>query len=309
MRIVFLGSGAFSIPSFEALQASRHQVVAVVTQPDREKGRGLGLQPPPLKPVALAHGVPVLQPSRIKHPEAQGDLAALVPELGVVVAYGQILPRSVIDIPPKGMLNVHASLLPKYRGAAPIQWAIAQGERQTGVTTMLIDEGLDTGPILLSRAIPIGAEETAPELETRLASLGAEVLLETVEQLEKGTARPEPQDHSRATLAPLLRKEDGAIDWRQTAEQIARRVRGFSPWPGTSATYEGRLVKVLAARPVPGPTGEPGTVALLEPEGIVVVCGSGSCLRLESVQPESRNKMTASAFAAGQRLPLGARFS
>jgi methionyl-tRNA formyltransferase len=199
VRIVFLGSGSFAIPCFEALLDAGHDVPALVTQPDRERGRGQALAPPPIKPVAERRGVPVLQPRRVREPEAQEALRRLEPELQVVVAFGQILPRSVIDVAPRGTVNVHASLLPKLRGAAPIQWAIATGEEETGVTTMLIDEGLDTGPTLLARRTPIGPEETAAELEPQLARLGAEVLLETVRGLATGTLVPSPQDDARAT--------------------------------------------------------------------------------------------------------------
>jgi len=307
LKLVFLGSGSFAIPSLEAL-ISHHEVAAVITQPDREKGRGRGFAPPPVKPVAQAHGVPVLQPLRIKHPEAQEALRSLAPELQVIVAYGQILPSSVIDIPPRGTVNVHASLLPRYRGAAPIQWAIVNAEHETGVTTMQIDEGLDTGPLLLSRALSIGAEETAGELEPRLARLGAEVLIETLDRLAEGTLTPTPQDHRQATLAPLIRKQDGRLDWDQPAANIACRVRGFHPWPGTSTSHAGRTLKLLRVRPEPGSGGEPGQLVALDRSGLVVACGLGTRLRVLELQPESRRPMSAVAYAAGARLEPGARF-
>ena len=308
LRIVFLGSGAFAIPGFEALLDAGHDVVALVTQPDREKGRGQRPAPPPLKPVAERRGVRVLQPPRVREPAAQEELRRLAPELQVVVAYGQILPRSVIDIAPRGTLNVHASLLPRLRGAAPIQWAIANGETETGVTTMLIDEGLDTGPTLLARASPIGPEETAADLEPRLARLGALVLLETVAGLAAGTLSARPQDHARATFAPILKKEDGRLDWNQPAPTLACRVRGFHPWPGTHTSLDGKLLKVLAARAEASGPGEPGAVVAVDREGIMVACAEGTRLRLIEVQPESRKPMPASAFAAGARLSSGARF-
>jgi methionyl-tRNA formyltransferase len=308
LRIVFLGSSPFAIPCFEALIAAGHQVVGLITQPDREKGRGRELAPPPLKPVAESHGVPVLQPRRIREPEALAALRALAPAVQVVVAYGQILPRTVIDAAPLGTVNVHASLLPRYRGAAPVQWAIVRGERETGVTTMLIDEGLDTGPLLLSRSTSIGEEETAPQLEARLARIGAELLLQTLDGLRRGTLTPHPQDAGLATLAPLLKKEDGVVDWSATAEDIARQVRGFQPWPGTATTVQGRTLKILRARPdLPGP-GAPGVVAGVDRDGIVVGCGGGTRLRLLAVQPESRRAMSAQDFAAGVRVTPGARF-
>src|SRR6185295_18592695 len=211
VRVVFLGSGAFAVPSLAALLDAGHDVAAVVTQPDREKGRGRALAATPAKVLAEQRGVPVLQPRRIKEPAAIDELRVLRPDVQVVVAYGQILPRSVIDIPRLGTVNVHSSLLPRYRGAAPIHWAVVNGERETGVTTMMIDAGLDTGPTLLARATPIGEEETAPELEARLARMGGELLVETIDGLLDGSVHPVPQDHERATLAPLLRKEDGRV--------------------------------------------------------------------------------------------------
>lgn len=311
MRIVFFGSGAFAIPCLEALLDAGHEVSALVTQPDREKGRGQALAPPPLKPVAEGRGVLVLQPRRVREPEAQEVLRRLAPELQVVVAYGQILPRTVIDIAPRGTVNVHASLLPKLRGAAPIQWAIASGETETGVTTMLIDEGLDTGPTLLRRATPIGPEETAAELEPRLAHLGADVLLETVRGLADGSVSPTPQDHARVTLAPLLKREDGQVDWSRPAAEIARRARGFHPWPGAFTLHDARLLKLLRVRAsppsAPATDAAPGTVLRLGSEGLVVACGAGSQLLVVEVQPESRRAMAAAAFAAGARLTPGAR--
>ena len=308
MRIVFLGSGSFAVPSLEALLDAGHDVAALVTQPDREKGRGRTLAPPPTKPVAESRGLPVLQPRRVREPEAQEALRRLAPELSVVVAFGQILPRSVIDIARRGTVNVHASLLPKLRGAAPIQWAIANGDTETGVTTMLIDEGLDTGPTLLSRATPIAPEETAADLEPRLARMGAELLLETVRGLEGGTVLPVPQDHSRATLAPLLKKEDGRVDWSLPAARVASRARGFHPWPGAFTFHEGRLVKVLRVRAAPAAgAAEPGTITAVGPDSVTVACGEGTAVRLVEVQPESRRAMPASAWAKGARLRPGAR--
>ena len=313
MRIVFLGSGAFAIPCFEELLDSGHEVAALVTQPDRQKGRGKSLAPPPLKPVAEARGVPVLQPPRVRDEEAQEQLRRLAPQLQVVVAFGQILPPKVIDIAPRGTVNVHASLLPKLRGAAPIQWAIAGGETTTGVSTMLVDEGLDTGPVLLQRTLTIGPEETSADLEPRLARLGADVLAETVRGLSDGLLDPTPQDHEQATLAPLLKKEDGRLDWGRTARDLYCRIRGFHPWPGTFTSHGGRTLKVRRARsvePAAGdPGGEPGTVVGLGAEGLVVACGEKSRLLLVEVQPESRRAMDAAAFAAGARLRPGDRLA
>jgi methionyl-tRNA formyltransferase len=308
MRVVFLGSGTFAIPSLEAVLAAGHEVAAVVSQPDKEKGRGRALAPPPLKTAALAHRLEVLQPRRIKAPEALEALRALRPEVQIVVAYGQILPRAVIEAAPRGTVNVHGSVLPRYRGAAPVQWAIVNGEAETGVSTMLIDEGLDTGPVLLSRATPIGPAETAPELEARLARLGADLLVETLDGLLSGRVQPVPQDHSRATHAPIIKKEDGRLDWSSSAAVIDRRVRGFQPWPGVVTSYAGRELKILRARPEGGVAAAgPGTVVAVDRDGLVVACGEGTGLRLFDVQPESRKAMPGAAFAAGARLAPGAR--
>lgn len=309
MRLAFLGSGAFAIPSFEALLAAGHEVAALVTQPDRARGRGMAVSPSPLKSVALAGGIPVLQPPRIREPEAKAALEALGAEIHVVVAYGQILPRAVLDVPPRGTINVHASLLPRYRGAAPIQWAIVRGETVTGVTTMLLDEGLDTGPILQARSVPIEPEETTPELEPRLARHGAELLLDTLRGMQDGSVRPTAQDASAATLAPRLEKADGVLSWSEPAEDIARRVRGLQPWPGTTTLYEGRALKVLHARVSGTGPGEPGTVLAAGAEGILVACGAGSRVLILEVQPESRRPMSAASFVAGARLRPGHRLT
>jgi methionyl-tRNA formyltransferase len=308
LRLVFMGSGAFALPSLEALIGAGHELLAVVTQPDRESGRGRRFQAPPTKELALRGGLPLLQPTRVRAPETVAALGALAPELIVVVAYGQILPATVLQIPPLGCVNVHASLLPRYRGAAPIQWAVARGERETGVTTMRLDVGLDTGPLLLARRAPIGDDETAAELSPRLARLGAELLLETLDGLTVGALDARPQDHSAATLAPLLNKQDGLVDWSWPAEQIAWRVRGFAPWPGMTTTCQGRNLRLVRTRPEgPGAPGEPGEILAATGAGLLVACGQGTALRLVEVQPESRKAMPAQAFALGARLLPGAR--
>jgi len=308
VRIIFFGSGSFAIPSFEALLDAGHRLAALLTQPDRESGRGRALTPPPLKPLALRRGVQVIQPVRVREPDVVEQLRRLAPELQVVVAYGQILPRAVLALPPRGTLNVHASLLPAYRGAAPIQWAILNGERETGVTTMLLDEGLDTGPTLLARRTPIGAEETAAELTPRLAQLGAQTLLDTLRGIDDGSLTPQPQDASRATLAPMIRKRDGCLDWQLPAPALARRVRAFAPWPGAWTVLAGHRLKILKAR-VREDSREaaPGSVTALTREAIDVACGGGSTLALLNVQPDSRRPMPAAAFAAGARLRPGDR--
>ena len=306
MRVVFMAGGAFAIPSLEALVAAGHEVVALVTQPDRVSGRGLTLVPPKVKPVAERLGIPVLQVPKVRAPEAQDALRRLAPELQVVVAFGQILPRAVIDVAPRGTVNVHASLLPRLRGAAPIQWAIANGDIETGVTTMQIDEGLDTGPLLLARALSIGPTERAGELELRLAALGGGLLVETIAGLEQGTVVPRAQDPARASHAPLLHKEDGRVDWTLAARAIGCRVRGFHPWPGAHTHHDGRLLKLLRARESGPAAAEPGRVLDVSAAGVSVACGEGSLL-LEEVQPESRKAMPAAAWAQGARLRPGTR--
>jgi len=304
-----MGSGRFALPPLHALAEAGHELLAVVTQPDREQGRGRKLLPPPVKSAALERGLRVLQPERLRDEAALKSLRTLGAELHVVVAYGKILSREALAIPARGTLNVHASLLPRYRGAAPIAWAIVNGESETGVTTMLLDEGMDTGPILLRRSTPIGPEETAGRLEERLAGMGASLLLETLDGLGRGGLVPIAQDAARATYAPLLKKEDGRVDWGADAGSIERRIRGFQPWPGAAAEIGGRDLKLLKARVETGGTAEAGTVLAVDKDGIVVACGAQSALRLLEVQPESRHAMSAFAFATGARIRPGQRFS
>jgi len=300
MRLVFLGTPDFAVPSLEAV-ARTHDVVSVITQPDRPKGRSQALAAAPVKVAASLLHIPVYQPERIRKPEAHSHVAALRPEIMIVVGYGQIIPQSVIDIAPRGIINVHASLLPKYRGAAPIQWAIVNGETRTGVTTMQINAGLDTGDILLERDTEIGGEETALELGGRLAGMGAALLVETLDQLVRGTITPEKQDDAHATFAPILKKEDGAISWAQPAESIHNLARGLLPWPGAYTHFRGQLLHVWRATVEPGATAlVPGRV--LPGAGFRVACGNGSILQLLEVQLEGRKRMTADAFANGHRL-------
>jgi methionyl-tRNA formyltransferase len=293
MRLIFLGTPSFAVPTLEAV-ARTHDVVAVVTQPDRPKGRGHELAASQVKQAALRLGLPVYQPERIKRPEAHGHLTSLQPEIMVVVGYGQIIPPSVIDIAPRGIVNVHASLLPKYRGAAPIQWAIVNGDTRTGVTTMQINAGLDTGDILLARETEISPEETAVELGERLSVMGAELLIETLDGLSRGVIRPRKQDDAQASLAPILKKEDGEIDWKQPAAAIHNRVRGLVPWPGAHTRFRGQLLHIWRVRMAPQ-----GTPAA---PGRVVACGDGRMLELLEVQLEGRKRMSAEAFANGQRI-------
>ena len=308
MRLVFLGTPAFAVPSLERLVAAGRHVLQVVTQPDRPLGRGLREAMSPVKLAALRLGLPVVQPERVRRPEPVEMLRSLAPDVMVVVGYGQIIPQSIIDIPPLGIVNVHSSLLPKYRGAAPAQWAIANGETRTGVTTMRIDAGLDTGDILLVQETDIGPEETAVELNARLAVLGAELIVETLDGLEAGPIAPRKQDSAQATYAPLLKKEDGLIDWGQPAETIHNRVRGLQPWPGAYTTFRGRTLHIWRARhagesPAPPEVGQairlPGSFLRLKP--LTVACASGA-LELLEVQLEGRRRMSAADFGNGHRL-------
>ncbi len=301
MRVVFLGTPVFAVPTLEAIVRAGHTVIAVITQPDRPKGRGQELFASPVKQTAMRLGVPVYQPERIRRPEAQSHLSSLAPEIMVVVGYGQIIPQSVIDLAPRGIVNVHASLLPKYRGAAPIQWAIVNGETRTGVTTMQINAGLDTGDILLARETEIGPEETAIELGARLAPMGAELLVETLEGLARGVVEPRKQDDAQASLAPILKKEDGAIAWTEPAAAIHNRVRGLLPWPGAYTRFRGQRLHIWRAR-VAGErtTFAPGRV--VGSSGFRVAASDGGVLELIEVQLEGRKRMTAEAFANGQRL-------
>lgn len=302
MKTVFLGTPAFAVASLEALVAAGHEVLAVFTQPDRPSGRGQTLAAPAVKQAALSLGLPVHQPERIRRPDAVELVAALRPELMVVVGYGQIIPQSILDITPHGIVNVHASLLPRYRGAAPIQWAIASGETRTGVTTMRIDAGLDTGDMLLKAETDIGPLETAPELSARLARLGAALLIETLAGIEKGALAPVRQNAAEATYAPLLKKEDGLIDWRRSAKEIHNRARGFAPWPGAHARFRGRGFQILKARPVEMKLdGAPGSLHVRK-STLLVCCGQGEALELIEVQPEGKKPMAAAAFLNGYRV-------
>ena len=300
MRLVFLGTPAFAVPTLERLVERGHQVLAAVTQPDRPKGRGQALAPPPVREAALRLGVPVYQPERVKRPESVDYLRSLAPQAMVVVGYGQIIPQSIIDIPPLGILNVHASLLPKYRGAGPIQWAIVNGEAVTGVTIMRIDAGLDTGPMLLKVETVIGADETALDLGRRLSLMGADLLVEALDALAAGRVVPQSQDNAQATYAPMLKKEDGRIDWSRSASQIHNQVRGMQPWPGAYSSFRGGALHVWRARPTEAGAGHPpGSLLRIKP--LLVACGAGA-LELVEVQMEGRKRMPAADFANGQRL-------
>ncbi len=300
MRIVYLGTPQFAVPTLERLLDAGHAVTLVVTQPDRPKGRGQQLAASPVKQCASRHGLEVFQPERIRRPECVERLRREEAEVMVVVGYGQIIPQSIIDLPPHGILNVHASLLPKYRGAAPIQWAVANGERVTGVTTMRIDAGLDTGDILLKAETEIGPEESAVELGERLAEMGARLLVQTLEGQEAGALRPEPQSHAAHSLAPILKKEDGWIDWTWPARRIHDRARGFQPWPGAYTRFRGQTLHVWKSRPA-SESVPPGSLRKTG-KRLLAGCGEGTALELMEVQLEGKKRLPGEVFANGQRI-------
>ena len=303
-RVVFFGTPEFAVPSLQALIDGPDAVVGVVCQPDRPAGRGQKLQAPPVKQLAERHGVPVAQPVKLKTDEFPTALAAWAPDLAIVAAYGRILPVRVLETPRLGCINVHASLLPKYRGAAPIQWAILNGDAETGVTIMRMSEGMDEGDMLLQRATPIGEDETYGALQTRLATLGAAALMDALAALHGGTLTATAQDHAAATLAPMIRKEQGAIDWAQPAGVIARQVRGFHPWPSAHTTLHGKLLKIHAARAEEG-GGEAGCVVAVG-DRIRVATGAG-VLAIETLQLEGRKALAARDFTRGGGLAVGER--
>jgi methionyl-tRNA formyltransferase len=307
-RVVFFGTPSFALPTLRTLFEGPDEVIAVVTQPDREKGRGRKVLFSPVKGLALQHGLTPLQPERAKGETFQEALKILQPDLVVVVAYGQILPKSVLEIPKYGAINVHASLLPKYRGAAPIAWAILNGEKVTGVTTMVMEEGMDTGDILLQAEIPIGDEETCESLHDRLASLGARLLRETVEKMKAGDIRPLPQDHSKASYAPPLKKEDGHIVWKKEAKEIDRQVRAFNPWPGAFTIWGNQFLKIYKGEVREGtPTGKAGTVVWVGSDFIEVETGKDS-YRIKEVQLEGRKRMSVRDFLSGHSISVGTVF-
>jgi methionyl-tRNA formyltransferase len=307
-RIIFFGTPSFALPTLRILVEGRDEVIAVVTQPDREKGRGRKVVISPVKELALQHGLPLLQPERAKEEAFQESLKMLQPDLFVVAAYGQILPKSVLSIPKFGAVNVHASLLPKYRGAAPIAWAILNGEKVTGVTTMMMDEGMDTGDILLQTEIPMSHEETCENLLNRLASLGAPLLSETLEKMKAGEIHPIPQDHSKATYAPPLKKEDGYIDWKKEAIEIDRQIRAFNPWPGAFTKWNDQLLKIFKGEIKEGtPLGKPGAVVWIGSDFIEVETGEG-LLRIQEVQLEGRKRMALRDFLLGHPISVGTVF-
>jgi methionyl-tRNA formyltransferase len=303
LDLIYLGTPEFAVPTLESLLAAGHNVQLVVTQPDRPKGRKQELYGSPVKECALRHGLPVYQPERIRRPESLERLALLKPTAMVIVGYGQIIPQSIIDLAPLGIINVHASLLPELRGAGPIQWSIVRGYKTTGVTTMRIDAGLDTGDTLLRWETPIGPDETAPELSARLAKAGADLLVRTLAGLAEAQIQPEPQDSALATSAPIIKKEDGRIDWSNPAQQIHNQIRGFQPWPGAHTSFRGQSLHVWRSRLVPERRSLPPGALVFE-RGVFAIGGDGAVLELLEVQLEGRKKMLAEVFANGHRLTL-----
>jgi methionyl-tRNA formyltransferase len=307
-RIVFFGTPSFALPTLRGLLEGPDEVVGVVTQPDREKGRGRRIVISPVKELTLRSHLAFFQPEKVKEEAFQEAVKGLHPDLFVVVAYGQILPKSVLQIPRYGAVNVHASLLPRYRGAAPAAWAILRGEEVTGLTTMVMDEGMDTGDILLQVEVPIGREETCESLHDRLAPLGAQLLSQTIEKMKAGDLRAVPQDHSKATYAPPLKKEDGYVDWNKEAREIDRQVRAFNPWPGAVTKWGDRLLKIYRGEVRERAPGEkPGAVVWMGSDFIEVAAGKDSYL-IKEVQLEGRKKMIIREFLSGHSIPVGTVF-
>lgn len=305
LKIIFMGTPEFAVPSLETLMRNNYPIAAAVTQPDRPKGRGRHMIPPPVKACAERHHLPVLQPERVRNSNFIEHLMDLHPDVIVVTAFGQILPREILEIPPKGCINVHPSLLPKYRGAAPIPWTIIRGEEKTGVTIMFVDEGMDTGDILTQEETPIAPEETSGELHDRLAEMGAELLIKAIEMIATDTITRTPQDSSSATYAPRLKKEDGLIRWDTEVHHIVNLVRGFSPAPGSYSFFNGKMLKIFSA------TGEeasvkdiPGTVARETEKGLPVAAKNGF-VYLQDVQMENKKRMPVRDFLRGFRISQG----
>jgi len=300
LNLVFCGTPNFAVPALEKLVDAGFRVHLVVTQPDRPQGRGLELVPSPVKASALKLNIPIAQPDRIKsNDEFRAQLAAIRPDAIIVVGYGRIIPQWMLDLPPLGNINLHASLLPKYRGAAPIQWAIANGETVTGVTTMRIDAGLDTGDILEQEELAIAPDDTAETLAPRLASIGSDLTVETLHRLQAGTAQPRPQENSQASLAPILKKEDGLVDFSRTAAEIFNRIRGFQPWPGAYTRFRGKTLQIVKARPATVAT-PPSELRVLS-DRLLVGCAPNTSLELLEIQLEGKKRASAQDFIHGYR--------
>ncbi|MEP7343248.1 MAG: methionyl-tRNA formyltransferase [Acidobacteriota bacterium] len=313
MKLIFMGTPAFAVPSLNKLIEAGHQILAVFTQPDRPVGRKQIVTPPPVKVFAAERGIPVFQPTKIKTAEARAEIEPLLQQAdaGIVAAYGRILPEWMLAAPRLGCINVHSSLLPKYRGAAPINWAIASGERETGVTIMQMDAGMDTGAMLLQGSLAIGERETTAELTPRLAELGASLLVEMLTRLELGEITPIQQNDAEATHAPILKREDGEVEWARTATEIFNRQRGFTPFPGCYAFLDGQrieLISIAAETFSEDSSLVPGTVCEVGKDNLAVVCGGDSRLRITELQPAGKRPMAARDFLNGAKLQIGTRF-
>ncbi|RYM07224.1 methionyl-tRNA formyltransferase [Sporolactobacillus sp. THM7-7] len=309
MKVIFMGTPDFSVPVLNELLADeRVDVAAVVTQPDRPKGRKRKLTPPPVKVLALENGLPVLQPEKVRDPQSVADILSYRPDLLITAAYGQILPRTLLAGPPLGCINVHASLLPEYRGAAPIQQAIIDGRTETGVTIMYMVEKLDAGDILSQVSVPIDDHDTFGTLHDKLSAAGAGLLMKTLPGLAAGECRPVPQDDDKATYAPSIRREDEAINWRKTAGEVRNLIRGLNPFPGAFTKLDGKELKIFAAEPAKVSAGKamPGTIVKIEEDGFLVAAGSSTALKVTECQPSGKKRMSASAFLRGRTLPTGA---
>ena len=305
MRVVFMGTPDFAVPSLPILLDHGYEVCAVYTQPDKPKGRGHKLQPPPVKELALQHQIPVFQPATLRKEEVQAEIRSWNPDVIVVVAYGKLLPKAVLDAPKLGCVNVHGSLLPQYRGAAPIQWTVLNGDKVAGVTTMFMAEGMDTGDMLLKAETPVGEEETSGQLFDRLKDLGADLLLETLQGLEVGTLTPVPQDEAQATRAPMLSKELSQVDWTKSAQQVHELIRGLNPWPSAVSYLDGRKLKLHASRVREG-SGEPGK-PFAQDGALWVYCGQGA-LELTEIQTENGKRMDGKSYLLGHPLQEGSHF-
>ena len=304
MRIIFMGTPEFAAPAIDSLIEAGHEIAAVFSQPDKPKGRGYNMTPPPVKVKALEHGIPVYQPTSMRDGEALKIFKEIQPDVGVVIAYGKILPQEILDAPEFGCINVHASLLPKYRGAAPIQWSVIDGEQKTGVTTMQMDAGLDTGDMLMRSETEILPDETAGELHDRLSAMGAELIVRTLDELAKGELKPEKQDDSQSCYAKMLTKELCAVDWSRSAQEIHNRIRGLSPWPVATAVLEGKKLKLHrgAISALDNPEAACGEIISLDP--LTVKCGSGAIELLE-IQAEGKKRMTSSEYLRGHKIEIG----
>jgi methionyl-tRNA formyltransferase len=311
MNVIFFGTPDFAVPTLEELVASRHEVALVVSRPDRPIGRLQVLSSPPVIEAARAHGIECFQPKNLKSEEIDSKIREIGADAVVVVAYGKLIPERLLEIPEHGFVNLHPSLLPRHRGPSPIQWALVCGDRVTGVTTMQIDEGMDTGPILLQTRVAIEAGETAETLAPRLADIGGDLVIRTLDQLEEGTVKPRPQPADGANTTPMLRRNFAKIDWSMPARQLANRLRGFTPWPGLYTKFRGGRLKIHGLDQVTSPPRgdeEPGTVLAAEPDGIIVRCGKGTAARITEVQREGRRRMPVDAFLIGERVTRGEAF-